>query len=422
MKYKKTTLSNGLRIITAPSKGSPAVTVLVMVEAGSNYETKEQNGLSHFLEHMMFKGTKKRPNSINISREFDSLGAQHSAFTANELTGYYAKSDSKNFDKILDIISDMYLNPILPEADLEKERGVIIQEILMYEDQPQHKVAEEFVKLLYGDTPAGRPIAGPVGNIKKLNKQDFVDYMNAHYVAKKTIVVVAGSFNEARARKEISKAFKDIKDGKIIKKEPVKKKQKSPALLVHTKKTDQTHMIMGFRAFDGTDNRMPALHVLSGVLGRGMSSRLFHKLRNELGACYYVGTHIDDFTDHGDFHIATGIDAKRIEEIVGVLLDECRRLIEEPVSDRELEKAKEYVCGRMYLGLETSDAQAEFYSVQEVVKGVIETPERIEKRVRAVTAKEVQEVAKDVFKNENLNLAVVGNIRNKARLKKLLKI
>ncbi|MBX4198774.1 insulinase family protein [Candidatus Parcubacteria bacterium] len=422
MKYKKTTLKNGLRIITVPIKDNPAVTVLVMVEAGSNYETKEQNGLSHFLEHMMFKGTKKRPNPINIAREFDALGAQHNAFTGNEFTAYYAKGEFRHFEKLLDIVSDMYLNPTLPEAEMEKERGVIIQEILMYEDQPQSKVVEEFAKLLYGNAPAGRPIAGPVSNIKKFKKTDFDKYRDTHYTAKKTVVIVSGGINEAKARREVSRVFKDISKGKAVGKLPVKDKQKSPGLSVHWKKTDQTHVILGFRAFDTKDKRIPALSVLSGVLGRGASSRLYQKLRNELGACYYVSSHVDDYSDHGNFHISTGIDGKRIEEIVKVLLEECKRLTEEPVSERELEKAKEYLCGRMYLGLETSDALAEFYSIQETVKHSIKTPEKVEREVRSVTAEEVQEVAREIFQRKNLNLAVVGNVKNSARLRKLLVI
>ncbi|MHB1330900.1 MAG: M16 family metallopeptidase, partial [Minisyncoccota bacterium] len=190
MKYKKTTLQNGLRIIHVPSKGNPSVTVMALVETGSNYEEKSQNGLSHFLEHMMFKGTTRRPTSLDISRELDSLGAQSNAFTSNEMTGYYAKAEKKHFKELLDIISDLYLNPTLPPAELEKERGVILQEISMYEDLPQHKVWDVFGELVYGDSPAGRTILGPSLNIKKFKRDDFQDYRKVHYVAKKTIIVI----------------------------------------------------------------------------------------------------------------------------------------------------------------------------------------------------------------------------------------
>lgn len=420
MKFKKTTLPNGLRIITVPTEGLPAVTVMVLVEAGSNYETKSQNGLSHFLEHMLFKGTKNRPQAVDISREMDALGAQHNAFTSNEFTGYFAKGESRHFKKLLEILSDMYLNPILPETELEKERGVIIQEINMYEDQPQYKVGEEFSKLLYGDAAAGRPITGPIENIKRFIKDDFETYRSRHYVADGTVVIVAGEIDEAEARKEIEKMFKDIPKKRRVSKPVVKEAQKKPALSVFRKKTDQTNMILGFHAFGALDKRMPALQVLATILGRGMSSRLWQKLRVEMGACYYVSAHADDFSDHGTFNIATGIEKGRVEEVTQAILTECIKLMRESVPSEELKKAKEYICGRLYLGLETSDSLAEFFGIQEVVKHMIESPEEAERDIRAVTAEDVQNVARDIFKKEKLNLAIVGDFKNEPRLRKLL--
>src|SRR3989304_572113 len=192
MNFKKTTLSNGLRIITVPVKNNPAVTVLVMVETGSNYETKTENGLSHFLEHMCFKGTTKRPKVADIAKELDGLGAQNNAFTSHEFTAYYANAAKQYFSKLLEIVSDLYLNPTLPVDDIEKERGVILEEISMYEDLPQRKVGYVLAELMYGDVPAGRSTLGPRENIKKFRRQDFVDYRNKHYVASKTIIIVAG--------------------------------------------------------------------------------------------------------------------------------------------------------------------------------------------------------------------------------------
>src|SRR3990167_981003 len=210
MNFKKTTLPNGLRVITVPVKGNPSVMVLVMVETGSNYETKEQNGLSHFLEHMCFKGTTNRPQAKDIAVELDALGAENNAFTSHEMTGYYAKAAKKHFPKLFEIISDPYLNPTLTAEDLEKERGVILEEISMYEDLPQRKVWEVLSRLMYGDTPAGRPIIGPRENIKNFTRQNFVDYRSRHYVASKTIVIVAGGVNEQTVLKETKKYFKYI--------------------------------------------------------------------------------------------------------------------------------------------------------------------------------------------------------------------
>jgi predicted Zn-dependent peptidase len=393
---------------------------MVLVEAGSNYETKAQNGLSHFLEHMCFKGTTKRPTAHIISKELDSLGAQSNAFTTNEFTGYYAKAEKRHFSKLLDVLSDMYLNPIFPIADLEKERGVILQEISMYEDLPQQKVWSTFVKLLYGDTPAGRPVIGPRENIKNFTQKDFIDYRSAHYVANKTIVIVSGDVSEAIVKKEIAKNFKEIPKGKSPKKLPVKESQKSPAVLVEHKATDQMHMILGFHAYKGSDKRNIALAVLTGVLGGGMSSRLFQKLREEMGVCYYVRPDSQGYTDHGIFAIATGVDPKRTEEVVKVLIEECKRLCTELVSEEELKKVKDYLAGTLYLGLETTDSLAEFYAVQEIEMGGLKSPQEYEQKLRAVTAKEIQKVAKDIFKNEKLNLAIVGNMKDDKALKKAL--
>ncbi|HEY4528387.1 MAG TPA: pitrilysin family protein [Candidatus Paceibacterota bacterium] len=420
MKFKKTTLPNGLRVITVPMHGNPSVTIMVMVETGSNYENKEQNGLSHFLEHMCFKGTTKRPTALDIAREMDSMGAYNNAFTMNELTGYYAKAEKKHFNKILEVLSDMYLNPVFPQEDLEKERGVILQEVSMYEDLPQDNVYNFFTKLMYGDTPAGRPIIGSKENIKKFSRQDFVDYRREHYVAGKTIVVVAGDVNEKAVIREVKKNFASIPKGKIISKLPVKEKQRSPQLLLHKQKTNQAHLIFGFRGYDARDKRIPVATILSSVLGGGMSGRLWQKVRHEMGACYYIDATHHEYTDHGVLTISTGIEALRTQEVVRAVLDECRNLATIPVSGEELNKAKEYYLGHFFMYLETTHAQAQFYGIEEALTGKIKSPTEIEKEVRAVTAKEVTNLARDLFRDSNLNLAAIGNISNPKLVKKAL--
>lgn len=421
MKYKKTTLPNGLRIITIPAKGNPSVTVMVASETGSNYEDKQKNGLSHFLEHMLFKGTKTRVTAMDIARELDSLGAESNAFTSNEVTAYHAKGAKKHFKKLVEIIADMYQNPTLPENDLEKERGVILQEISMYEDQPKSKVWEVLIALMYGDQPAGRLVIGTKDNVKKFAREDFVAYRNSHYTAEKTIVVISGDIDEKEVIKEVKKLFHEIPKGKKLGKPLIKESQKSPLLAIHKKSSDQTHMLMAFRTFKATDKRIPALHVLSTVLGQGMSSRLYHRLREEMGACYYVSANTEEFTDHGILVLRTGIDAKRVEEITLALLEECKALREIPVSDEELEKAKEYLLGHLEMHLETSDALAEFYLDQEISSHEIKNPEEIEKEIRKITAQDVMKIAKEVFRDDNLNLAIVGNVRETPSLRKALK-
>ncbi len=402
-----------------PIKDAPSTTVMSLVEAGSEYETREKNGISHFLEHMFFKGTEKRPKSIDISKEFDSMGAENNAFTGNEYTGYYGKAASKYFEKILDIISDMYLHPTLPEAEMEKEKGVIIEEINMYEDLPQRKVHEVFGELLYGDTPYGWDIAGPKENIRNMKREDFLNYRSKHYVAGKTMIVVAGNVNEKDAFKKIEKAFKDIAVGKIMKKKSQRELQKIPQIKIKLKATDQAHMIIGVRTFDIHDKRVPALRLLSTILGNGMSSRLFQKMREELGICYYVRSGINDFTDHGNFIISAGVDKSRLKIAVEGILEEIKKIRDFKVGQEEMKKAKDYMIGGMYLGLESSDALANFYGFQELMKEKIKTPQEVEKEILKITAADIQIVAKDIFRNDKLNMAIVGTPENEKELKKV---
>lgn len=422
MRFKKTTLKNGLRIITVPMKESTAVTVLVAVEAGSKYETKDINGLSHFLEHMCFKGTKRRISSNEISRELDSIGAQYNAFTGQELTGYYAKVHPCHFDKALNIIADMYLHPTLPAEEIEKEKGVIVEEINMYEDLPQRHVQEVFSDLMYGDQPAGWSIAGPKEVVKGMTRDHFVNYRDKHYVAKSTMVIVSGKFNEKKAIKDIEKAFAQIQTKSKPKKLAVKEDQKDIRIRLQVKPTDQAHAVIGVRTFGAKDKRAPVLQVLQGVLGAGMSSRLFQKLRDEMGICYYVKTNAEEFTDHGFLSVSTGVDIKRAPQAIEAVCKELSRLKTELVSKEELIKVKDCLIGNMYLSLETSDSLGEFYGIQEILTGKIKTAEEIEKKIRAVTPKQIKDLASQIFVNKNLNLAVVSSISDENIFKKVLSL
>lgn len=422
MKFKKTILKNGLRIITVPMKESTAVTVLVAVEAGSKYETKDINGLSHFLEHMCFKGTTKRPSSNQISRELDSIGAQYNAFTGQELTGYYAKVHPGHFGKALDIIADMYLHPTLPAHEIEKEKGVIVEEINMYEDLPQRHVHDVFLDLMYGDQPAGWNIAGPKEVVRGMTRDHFVAYRDIHYVAKKTVIIVSGNFNEKKAIKDIEKAFEGIQNKKKIGKLKVTESQDAPRIKLHIKPTDQVHAVLGLRTFGVLDKRNPVLQVLQGVLGAGMSSRLFQKLRDEMGICYYVKTNAEEFTDHGFLSVSTGVDVKRAPQAIEAVCAELSRLKTELVSKEELMKVKDCLVGNMYLSLETSDALGEFFGIQEILHGKIETAEEIEKKIRAVTAKQIKDLASKIIVEKNLNLAVVSSVSDPDIFKRVLHV
>ena len=363
----------------------------------------------------------KRPRAIDISKELDSIGSQYNAFTAQEYTGYYAKSDAKHFKKIFDVVSDIYLNSTFPEAEMQKEKGVIIEEINMYEDLPMRHVQDMMMELLYGDQPAGWNIAGEKKNITGMKRDDFINYKKKHYLPEATTLVVAGKVSEKDVMKEAEKIFGKILRGKKENKKKTIEHQRKPEVLVKWKETDQTHFVLGVRTYDLFNKKNNVLSVLGGVLGGGMSSRLFQKLREEMGVGYYVRAYNDAYTDHGFFQISAGVDNKRIEEVINAVLEECRKLKQEPVSEEELNKVKECLIGNMKLSLESSDDIANFFGGQELLKKEIKQAEEKAKEIRKVTAKEIQKLARDIFKNEKLNLALIGPFKEKEKFSKILK-
>ncbi len=421
MKFSKKVLKNGLRVVTIPMKDNPTATVLVLVEAGSKYETKKVNGISHFLEHMCFKGTIKRPKAIDISKELDALGSQYNAFTAQEYTGYYAKSDAKHFHKIFDIISDIYLNSTFPEAEMQKEKGVIIEEINMYEDVPQRHVQDLLMQLLYGDQPAGWNIAGEKKNVLEMKRDDFVAYKKDHYLPEATVLVVAGAVTEREVMNEVNKIFGKVSRGKKKGKLKVKEIQTRPQVLLKFKETDQTHFVLGVRSYGLFDKKNAILSVLGCALGGGMSSRLFQKLREEMGVGYYVRAYNDAYTDHGFFQISAGVDNKRIEEVIKAVLVECNLLKTKKISEEELNKVKEYIIGNMKLSLESSDDIANFYGGQELLKRELKNIEEKSAEIRKVTALQIQNLAKQIFKDDKLNMALIGPFKDKSKFLKILK-
>lgn len=422
MHYSKKTLNNGLRIITAPSKDAQSATFLIMADTGSKFESKEENGLAHFIEHVLFKGTKKRPSSFHITQELDSIGCHYNAFTSQEYTGYYAKTAPEFFDTAIDVISDLYLNPLFDAAEIEKEKGVIIEEIRMYKDMPQRHVQDVFMNLLYGDTPAGRTIIGPEETIRSFTRDHFVSYFEKKYSPASTIVTITGNFDEAKVLEKIQSLFEPIPHKEKAVKEPVIENQTAPGLSIFNKDTDQTHLVLGFRSYGIDSLENVKLRVLAGILSAGMSSRLFMKLREEMGACYYVSAANDTYTDHGIFQIVAGVDTKRTSEVISVLLGECKKLKETLVSDEELERTKNNIIGSASLSLEGSDSQADFLATQEVLKGKIETLEEIEVKIKSVTKEELQKIAQAIFVEKNINLAVEGKGYTKEVLYPLLKI
>ncbi len=419
--HKKITLKNNLRVISVPMADALTTTILVLVEAGSEYETRKNNGISHFLEHMCFKGTEKRLSSLDITSELDAIGAAYNAFTSNQYTGYYTKAQPKHFDEILDVVSDMYLNPVFNQREIEKERGVIIEEINMYEDLPMRRAQEFFTNLLYGDQPAGWDIAGKKEIIRRINRNDFIEYQKNHYLGKSTIVVVAGNFNEKEAVKKIENAFSGIRTGKKFKKLKTVESQKSPRIFLKTKETDQAHLVVGVRAFDIFDKRKYAIDLIADILGGGMSSRLFQKIREEMGAAYYVRADAELLSDHGFFTASAGVDNNKVNEVAKAIIEEFERLAKESIKKEELQRVKDHSVGNLIMGLETSDQLAGFYGGQEIITGKTVSPEETIKKIQAVRAEEILAVAKDIFKNNKLNLAIIGPFKEKPRFEQILK-
>lgn len=418
--FKRIVFKNGLRLILVPQPSSLATTVLVLTEAGLAYETKNINGISHFLEHMTFKGTVRRPEPDMISTEFEALGAEYNAFTGEEYTGYWAKAENQKLPKILDLIADLYLNPIFKPEEIKKEKGVIIEEINMYRDMPTHQVHELFQSLLYGDQPMGWNIAGRKEIIKKIKREDFVEYKNKHYIAPSTIITIAGNFKENEAIALIKEYFGKLEKKEKIKKFPTQESQKKPALKIKFKKCDQTHLILGFRTFPASDKRVYILQLIAEILGGGMASRLFKRIRTELGAAYYVRATSNLFLDHGYFAVFAGVNHKKTEIVIKTILEEIRRLKSELVKNDELQRVKDYMIGKLVLGLETSSDLADFYGSQEILGLKIKTPDQIIKKIRSICPAQIQKVSQEIFKNSGLNLSMVGPWRKSVTFNKIL--
>lgn len=408
MKIIEKKFSNGLRVVMAPQADAVTATVLILVGTGSKYETKKENGLSHFLEHMYFKGTERHPTAQTIAERFDNLGAISNAFTSHEYTGYYAKGNPVHVDSFVDILSDIYLHSTFPEQEIEKEKGVVIEEINMNEDSPQHKVWDIVFSLLYGEQPMGLPISGPKENVMSFTRKDFLKYQKEHYTASNTIVVVGGSFDPVKVQQQIKTAFAEMSSATARQAKKIIDIQKTAQAALFHRTTDQAHIALAFRSIAIDHPDTAAVSLLATILGSSMSSRLFLKLREEMGAAYYVRAEQDGLVGHGVFTITAGIDKNRLQEIIVAIIAILKDIKHKPVSAKELQKVKEYSIGMMRLGLESSDSIAGFYGVQVLLTGKYKTPEQLTREYMKVTTADIQRVANKIFVEKRSNLSVVG--------------
>lgn len=420
MKYQKHTLKNGLRIILAPMQETETATVFIMTGVGSRYESQKENGLAHFLEHMFFKGTEKRPTALDISKELDALGAEYNAYTGKDRTAYYAKVEARHWDIALDIVSDLFLNAKIDQEEITREKGAVLQELNMYEDMPPRHINDLWELHLYGDHPLGWEIIGTKENLHAFTRKDFIKYLNRGYVAENVVVGVAGKIDPKVVLKAIKTHFAKVRTGKKPTFKKIVEKQTKPGIFIQNKKTDQSHLIIGVRAYDMNHKDRYALGVLATILGGGMSSRLWLAVRERRGLAYRVTTGVETYHDAGYLATQSGVEHQNLEETVRVIMEEYRRIASEKVDEAELKKAKEHIKGQMALAFEGSDDIVEYLVSQEVIRGEITLPKDRAKIIDKVTADDVLRVAKDIFRNKNLNLTIIAPKVNRAKLEKLL--
>lgn len=418
--FQKKTLSNGLKIITAPMKETQAVAVLILASTGSRYENPDKQGLAHFLEHMFFKGTQKRPTTLDISRQLDGVGAYYNAFTGEEQTGLWVKAPFEHFELALDILFDLIYNSKFDSAEVEKEKKVIFEEINMIQDTPQNYILELAKNLFYGNSPLGWQISGTKETVATIQQQNLISFRDFFYTPDEMIIAVAGRQGKSNWLEKIAQYFSKIQTKTKKKLEKIVEKQQRPACKVHFKKTDQAHLVLGFRGIARTDSRRPTLKVLNNILGDTMSSYLFTEVREKRGLAYYISSDYWDFIETGAIGAGAGVDMSKVQEAIKVILEQFLRFTKEKISKDEIDKAKENLKGRLYLGLEDCQSVAEFLADQEMFWGKIEQPEEVVEKIRQVQADDIMRLAKELFRSERLNLAIIGPFEEKKEFNKIL--
>jgi predicted Zn-dependent peptidase len=402
-----------------------SVTALLMVKVGSRYETDKQAGISHFLEHLVSKGTKKYPNSLAISTKLDSIGAEHNAFTSKEYTGYYVKSASAHLNLSLDILSQLVFEPLLKPENIKKEKGVIIEEINMYNDMPMAKVARIYEELLYHKTSLGREVIGFKKSVSNLQSQDFKSYLNFCYQPFNMVLGIIGGFKTKNLKNQVKKYFaRSVSQKSVNRPKKLKFMQTKPELKISFKKTQQTHLCLGFRSYPKGHKNRYTLAVLSTILGGNMSSRLFTQVRENRGLAYYIKSNINTYFDNGYLVVQAGVDVKKLEQTIKVILTEFSKLKTKnyDISLKELNRAKDYLKGKLALSLEDSKDIAGLFVEDLLLENKIRTYDQIIKGVEKVGLDDLKKVAKQVFVNKGLNLAVIGPYKTKDKFSKILKL
>lgn len=418
--HRLKTLPNGLTLITVDLPHLDSVTTLVAVGAGSRYETKKINGISHFLEHMFFKGSAKFPTAEQIAGLIDGIGAVNNAATSKEVTFYWIKSASKHIELASDILSSMIKESLLSREEIEKEKGVITEELRMLRDIPARLVWDLYEGLQFGDQPLGWDLGGDEKTINLFLRDDFVKYMESLYSSKNMALVYVGKLPKDIENLDAN-YFADILPRPIAKFKPFKKiKQTKAKVNVFYKQTDQANLILGVEGFDKFDNRRYAAEILSVILGEGMSSRLFIQVRERRGLAYRVSASNNCYLDTGTFTAYAGLKLEKVYEGLEVIYAELIRTAMEKVSDEELKKAKEMIRGRIALHSESTNFLAEYFGTNFVLEGKIETFEEYLKNIENVTVEDVQRISRELFVKEKFNLQVIGPFKKIDNFEKIL--
>ena len=413
-------LDNGLRILTAPMESAQSVTCAIMLAAGSRYETAETNGIAHFAEHMFFKGTERRPTARDISMEIDGIGGEFNAFTGKEYTGYYVKCAAESRDVALDVLVDMLRNSKFDPAEIDREKGVIIEEMNMYFDTPRDFIGGVYEELLYDDQPLGWDIIGRKETIRGASRDTFTSYVGHWYRPARMVVGVGGKIGDG-LHERVQELLGDLPQADTGEPAPVRLSSNGDARVkVHTKASDQAHICLGVHSYPLEHPDRYVLQVLATILGGGMSSRLFTEVRERRGLAYYVYGLNHSYTDAGSLYAQAGVDIQRIDDAVSTIAQELRKIADEAVPADELDKAKSFAKGRFVLQLETSQGLIMFGLRREVLESKTPDPEEILAELDKVTAEDVQRVAHDVIAKRGFNLAVIGPFDDASRFEQLL--
>jgi predicted Zn-dependent peptidase len=399
--------------------GAKSVAVMVMLAAGSRYETKQTNGIAHFAEHMFFKGTEKRPTAKDISAEVDGIGGEFNAFTGKEYTGYYIKCAAEHRSLALDVLADQLLASRFDPEEIEREKGVIIEELNMYLDTPRDHVDSVYETLLFGDQPLGWDIIGTKETIRAAGRQTFLDYLEGWYTPRRMVVGAAGAVN-GDFLAEVEEKFGHIEDRSSGEMARVDFVQIEPRVRLETRESDQAHLRLGVRGIPTDSPDRYAMQVLTAVLGGGMSSRLFIEVRERLGLAYYVYGYHQSYADTGTLFSQAGVDIERIDQAVSTIVTEFRKMAAERVPDDELRRCKNYLKGRMVLQLEDPKGLLMFGLRREVLENRVAEIDEVLEGIEAVTADDIQRVARQVIVDDGLNFGLVGPFDDEERFLKIL--